>query len=153
VGPGQVVARGDRLTEGPVAPADLLRLLGFEACATWLLAGLRACYEGLGVPLDDRHLEVILRQTFTRRKGRVKVVGPGDSSCEAGQRVEEADFEAEVARFRAEGLVPPRGKRARGRDRLVGVTKAGRRPDSFLAAAVRQGGRRVLVEAALAGRV
>ncbi|ABN53924.1 MAG TPA: DNA-directed RNA polymerase subunit beta' [Hungateiclostridium thermocellum] len=144
VSDGDQVEAGDELTEGSVNPHDILKIKGVEAVQTYLVHEVQKVYRMQGVDINDKHIEVIVRQMLRK----VKVEDPGDTSLLPGGLVDVFDFEEENAKAIAEGKKPAVAKRA-----LLGITKAALATDSFLSAASFQETTRVLTEAAIKGKV
>ena len=140
---GEFVRSGDQLTEGSLNPHDVLRIQGAEACQLYLVDEVQRVYRSQGVNLNDRHIEVIVRQMMRR----VEIMDPGDSEYLEGERMLRHDYERLVAQYLAEGRTPPKADVV-----LLGVTKASLETESFLSAASFQETTRVLTEAAIAGR-
>ena len=134
---------GDRLSEGPINPHDILRIKGPRAVQEYLLNEIQEVYRLQGVKINDKHIEVIVRQMLRR----VQIVNPGDSSYIAGEQVERAGLLETNDRLRAEGKMP-----ATHSDVLLGITKASLSTDSFISAASFQETTRVLTEAAIMGK-
>ncbi len=141
---GDYVHAGQPLTEGPLNPQDILRIQGPEAVQIYLVEEVQKVYRSQGVTINDKHIEVIVRQMLRR----VRVDSPGDSALLPGELVDRFRFETENARVLAEG-----GEPATARPVLLGVTKASLSTESFLAAASFQETTRVLTEAAINGQV
>jgi DNA-directed RNA polymerase subunit beta' len=141
---GQTVEAGDELTEGSVNPHDILKIKGVKGVQAYLLQEVQRVYRLQGVDINDKHIEVILRQMLRK----VKVEEPGDTNMLPGGLVDIFDFDAENARVVAEGGTPATGKRT-----LLGITKASLATESFLSAASFQETTRVLTEAAIKGKV
>ncbi|MEN8907066.1 MAG: DNA-directed RNA polymerase subunit beta', partial [Clostridiales bacterium] len=139
-----IVQAGDELTEGSVNPHDILKIKGENGVQEYLLQEVQKVYRLQGVDINDKHIEVIVRQMLRK----VKVDEAGDSSLLPGSLVDAFDFEEENAKVESEGLTPAVGKRA-----LLGITKASLATDSFLSAASFQETTRVLTEAAIKGKV
>jgi DNA-directed RNA polymerase subunit beta' len=139
-----IVEAGDELTEGSVNPHDILKIKGENGVQEYLLQEVQKVYRLQGVDINDKHIEVIVRQMLRK----VKVDDAGDTSLLPGGLVDAFDFEGENAKMEAEGLMPATGKRA-----LLGITKASLATDSFLSAASFQETTRVLTEAAIKGKV
>ena len=144
VSDGDVVEAGDEITEGSVNPHDILKIKGVNGVQQYLLQEVQRVYRLQGVDINDKHIEVIIRQMLRK----VKVDDAGDTNMLPGGLVDMFDFEAENARVVAEGLRPATGKRA-----LLGITKASLATESFLSAASFQETTRVLTEAAIKGKV
>jgi len=141
---GDYVHAGQPLTEGPLNPQDILRIQGPEAVQIYLVEEVQKVYRSQGVTINDKHIEVIVRQMLRR----VRVDSPGDSALLPGELVDRFRFETEIARVLAEG-----GEPATAQPVLLGVTKASLNTESFLAAASFQETTRVLTEAAISGQV
>jgi DNA-directed RNA polymerase subunit beta' len=141
---GQLIEPGDELTEGSINPHDILKIKGVNAVQSYLLAEVQKVYNSQGVDINDKHIEVIIRQMLRK----VKVDDSGETSLLPGSLVDIFDFEEENARAVAQGLAPSQGKRT-----LLGITKASLATDSFLSAASFQETTRVLTEAAIRGKI
>jgi len=139
---GQIVHAGDYITEGAKNPQDVLRIQGRDAVQMYLLSEVQKVYRSQGVNINDKHIEVIVRQML--RKVRVETAG--DTSLLPGELVDRFEYEEINARVLAEG-----GEPATAQPVLLGVTKASLSTDSFLAAASFQETTRVLTEAAIQG--
>jgi DNA-directed RNA polymerase subunit beta' len=144
VSDGDRVEAGDEITEGSVNPHDILKIKGVNGVQQYLLQEVQRVYRLQGVDINDKHIEIIIRQMLRK----VKVDDAGDTNMLPGGLVDVFDFEAENARVIAEGLRPASGKRA-----LLGITKASLATESFLSAASFQETTRVLTEAAIKGKV
>ncbi|NMB33508.1 MAG: DNA-directed RNA polymerase subunit beta', partial [Clostridium sp.] len=144
VSEGEHVEAGDELTEGSVNPHDILKIKGVEGVQKYLLHEVQRVYRLQGVDINDKHIEVIVRQMLRK----VKVEDPGDTSLLPGGLVDLFDYEEENAKAVAEGKEPAVAKRI-----LLGITKASLATDSFLSAASFQETTRVLTEAAIKGKV
>ncbi len=144
VGDGDKVFAGEPLTEGPLNPQDILRIQGPEKVQMYLVEEVQKVYRSQGVTINDKHIEVIVRQMLRR----VRVDSPGDTELLPGELVDRFKFETENGRVLAEG-----GEPATAQPVLLGVTKASLNTDSFLAAASFQETTRVLTEAAISGQV
>jgi len=140
----QVIQAGDELTEGSVNPHDLLKIKGIFAVQTYLLQEVQKVYRLQGVEINDKHIEVIIRQMMRK----VKVEDPGDTSMLPGELIDMFKFEDENKKAIEKGLRPATGRRA-----LLGITKAALATDSFLSAASFQETTRVLTDAAIKGKV
>src|SRR5690606_22541454 len=140
---GARVEAGDRLTEGPVNPHDILRIQGITAVQTYLVQEVQDVYRSQGVDINDKHIEIIVRQMLRK----VQVESPGDTNLLPGSRVDLFEFEEENARVQAEG-----GEPAVARPVLLGITKASLETASFLSAASCQETTRVLTDAAIKGK-
>jgi DNA-directed RNA polymerase subunit beta' len=141
---GDQIHAGQALTEGPLNPQDILRIQGPEAVQIYLVEEVQKVYRSQGVTINDKHIEVIVRQMLRR----VRVDSPGDSELLPGELVDRFRFEAVNAKVLSEG-----GEPATAQPVLLGVTKASLNTDSFLAAASFQETARVLTEAAVNGAV
>ncbi|MZP30246.1 DNA-directed RNA polymerase subunit beta' [Heliobacterium undosum] len=141
---GQRVQAGVELTEGSVNPHDMLRVKGIQGVQTYLLREVQRVYRLQGVDINDKHIEVMVRQMMRK----VKVEEPGDTDLLPGGLIDIADFEAENFKAIEAGLEP-----ATARPILLGITKASLATDSFLSAASFQETTRVLTEAAIKGKV
>lgn len=141
---GQKVEAGDELTEGSVNPHDILRIKGVVEVQTYLLQEVQKVYRLQGVDINDKHIEVIIRQMLRK----VKIEDAGDTDMLPGSLVDMFAFERENEAAIAKGLRPAVAKRV-----LMGITKASLSTDSFLSAASFQETTRVLTEAATKGRV
>lgn len=141
---GQIVAAGDELTEGSVNPHDMLKIKGLKGVQMYLVHEVQRVYRLQGVDINDKHIEVMVRQMLRK----VKVEDPGDTELLPGGLIDVFDFEEENARALAEG-----GQPATARPVLLGITKASLATDSFLSAASFQETTRVLTEAAIKGKL
>jgi DNA-directed RNA polymerase subunit beta' len=140
---GQVVNKGESIVDGPADPHDILRLLGVEALARYITDEVQDVYRLQGVKINDKHIEVIVRQMLRR----VHVVNAGDTRFITGEQVERADLLVENERMLAEE------KQVAVYDfTLLGITKASLSTDSFISAASFQETTRVLTEAAIMGK-
>ncbi len=140
---GQVVNKGESIVDGPADPRDILRLQGVEALARYITDEVQDVYRLQGVKINDKHIEVIVRQMLRR----VQVVSAGDSNFIPGEQVEKADLLVENERLIAEKKLP-----ATYEFMLLGITKASLSTDSFISAASFQETTRVLTEAAIMGK-
>ncbi|PKO29727.1 MAG: DNA-directed RNA polymerase subunit beta' [Betaproteobacteria bacterium HGW-Betaproteobacteria-7] len=140
---GQVVNKGEKIVEGLPDPHDILRLQGVEALARYITDEVQDVYRLQGVKINDKHIEVIVRQMLRR----VTVVEPGDTKFIKSEQVERAELLAENDRAVAEGKLP-----ATIEHMLLGITKASLSTDSFISAASFQETTRVLTEAAIMGK-
>ena len=140
---GQVVNKGEMIVDGPADPQDILRLLGIEALARYIVDEVQDVYRLQGVKINDKHIEVIVRQMLRR----VNVKDPGDTRFIPGEQVERSDLLVENERVIKEGKVP-----ATYDNVLLGITKASLSTDSFISAASFQETTRVLTEAAIMGK-
>ncbi len=141
---GQVVNKGESIVDGPADPHDILRLLGVEALARYITDEVQDVYRLQGVKINDKHIEVIVRQMLRR----VQVVDAGDSRFIPGEQAERSDLLDENDKVMKE-----EGKRgATYEHMLLGITKASLSTDSFISAASFQETTRVLTEAAIMGK-
>jgi len=140
---GQVVNKGEIIVDGPADPRDILRLQGVESLARYITDEVLDVYRLQGVKINDKHIEVIVRQMLRR----VQIINSGDSLFIPGEQVERADLLNENERLIAEGKIP-----ATYEFMLLGITKASLSTDSFISAASFQETTRVLTEAAIMGK-
>ncbi|WAM34420.1 DNA-directed RNA polymerase subunit beta' [Caldicellulosiruptor morganii] len=144
VNDGDYVKAGDELTEGSLNPHDLLRIKGPRGVQSYLLAEVQKVYKMQGVDINDKHIEIIIRQMMKK----VKIEDAGDTELLPGDIVEIHRFEEENDRAIAESKRPALGRRV-----LLGITKAALSTESFLSAASFQETTRVLTDAAIKGKV
>jgi len=140
---GQVVNKGESIVDGPADPHDILRLLGIEALARYIVDEVQDVYRLQGVKINDKHIEVIVRQMLRR----VQVVDAGDSPFIPGEQVERSELLDENDKAISKG-----GRPATYENILLGITKASLSTDSFISAASFQETTRVLTEAAIMGK-
>ena len=140
---GQVVNKGEVVVDGPADPQDILRLLGAEELARYIVDEVQDVYRLQGVKINDKHIEVIVRQMLRR----VVVEAAGDSSYINGEQVERSEMLNTNDALRAEDKIP-----ATYSNLLLGITKASLSTDSFISAASFQETTRVLTEAAIMGK-
>jgi DNA-directed RNA polymerase subunit beta' len=140
---GQVVNKGETIVDGPAEPHDILRLQGVEALARYIIDEVQDVYRLQGVRINDKHIEVIVRQMLRR----VQIDDSGDTRFIPGEQVERADVLVENEKMQAEGKQP-----ATFSYMLLGITKASLSTDSFISAASFQETTRVLTEAAIMGK-
>jgi DNA-directed RNA polymerase subunit beta' len=140
---GQVVNGGEVIVDGPADPHDILRLQGVEALARYVIDEVQDVYRLQGVRINDKHIEVIVRQMLRR----VQVDDPGETRFIPGEQVERADVLEENEKVQADGRKP-----ASFSYMLLGITKASLSTDSFISAASFQETTRVLTEAAIMGK-
>ncbi|HSH08124.1 MAG TPA: DNA-directed RNA polymerase subunit beta' [Burkholderiales bacterium] len=140
---GQVVNKGELIVDGAVDAHDLLRLLGVEALARYIIDEVQDVYRLQGVKINDKHIEVIVRQMLRR----VQIDDPGETRFIQGEQVERAEVLVENEKMEAEGKKP-----ATYAYMLLGITKASLSTDSFISAASFQETTRVLTEAAIMGK-
>ncbi|HEY6225153.1 MAG TPA: DNA-directed RNA polymerase subunit beta' [Gemmatimonadales bacterium] len=139
---GDRVRAGDRLTEGPVNPHDILRIKGPRAVQEYLLNEVQEVYRLQGVKINDKHIGVIVRQMLQK----VKVIDPGDTEFLEGENVDKLIFREANHRVKTKG-----GKPATSEPLLLGITKASLTTQSFISAASFQETTRVLTDAAIRG--
>jgi DNA-directed RNA polymerase subunit beta' len=140
---GGTVHVGDQITEGSVNPHEILRVMGPRAVQEYMVAEIQSVYLSQGVPIHDKHIELIVRQMLRR----VNVIEPNETDFLPGQFVERKAFEEINRKVVEEGSTP-----ASARPVLMGITKASLATDSWLSAASFQETTRVLTDAAISGR-
>ncbi len=140
---GQVVNKGESIVDGPADPQDILRLLGMEELARYIVDEVQDVYRLQGVKINDKHIEVIVRQMLRR----VVVEAPGDSGYIGGEQVERSEMLNTNDALRKDGKIP-----STYTNLLLGITKASLSTDSFISAASFQETTRVLTEAAIMGK-
>jgi DNA-directed RNA polymerase subunit beta' len=140
---GDPVHAGQQLTEGSLNPQDILRIMGPESVQLYLVEEVQKVYRSQGVVINDKHIEVIVRQMLRK----VRVDAPGDTALLPNDIIDRFEYEEINARVLAEGGEPATAVRV-----LLGVTKASLSTNSFLAAASFQETTRVLTEAAISGQ-
>ncbi len=141
---GQELEAGDELTEGSVNPHDILKIKGVRAVQDYMLREVQRVYRLQGVEINDKHIEVIVRQMLKK----VRVENNGDADFLPGTLVDTLEFDDTVERLQAEGLEVPEGKQI-----ILGITKASLATNSFLSAASFQETTKVLTDAAIKGKV
>jgi DNA-directed RNA polymerase subunit beta' len=141
---GDFVRRGDPLVDGPRVPHDILKVLGVEALSDYLVNEIQDVYRLQGVKINDKHIEVIVRQMLQK----VEILDPGDTTYLVGEQVDRLEFEAENQKRLSVDERP-----AAAMPVLQGITKASLQTQSFISAASFQETTRVLTEAATAGKV
>lgn len=141
---GDFVKKGQQLTEGPVVPHEILEVCGPQELQEHLLNEVQEVYRLQGVEINDKHIEIIIRQMLRK----VKITEPGDTTFLWGDQVDRLEFEKENTEVAAKG-----GKPAEATPVLLGITKASLETDSFISAASFQDTTRVLTEAATLGKV
>jgi len=139
---GAHVIKGQQLTGGVVIPHEILEICGVRELQKYLVNQVQEVYRLQGVDINDKHIEIIVRQMLKK----VRVVDPGDTSLLYGEEVDKKEFEAANLKTSKEG-----GKAAQGLPVLLGITKASLSTDSFISKASFQDTTRVLTEAACAG--
>ncbi|TQM99502.1 DNA-directed RNA polymerase subunit beta' [Acidovorax temperans] len=140
---GQVVNKGESIVDGPADPQDILRLLGIEELSRYIVDEVQDVYRLQGVKINDKHIEVIVRQMLRR----VVVENVGESNYIAGEQVERSEILNTNDALQAQGKIP-----ATYSNVLLGITKASLSTDSFISAASFQETTRVLTEAAIMGK-
>jgi DNA-directed RNA polymerase subunit beta' len=140
---GQVVNKGESIVDGPADPQDILRLLGIEELARYIVDEVQDVYRLQGVKINDKHIEVIVRQMLRR----VVVENIGESNYISGEQVERSEMLNTNDALQREGKIP-----ATFSNLLLGITKASLSTDSFISAASFQETTRVLTEAAIMGK-
>jgi DNA-directed RNA polymerase subunit beta' len=141
---GDYVKKGEVLVDGSPVPHDILRVLGVEALASFLVNEIQEVYRLQGVPINDKHIEVIVRQMLQK----VEVSDPGDSMYLVGEEVDRRELDAENNRLLAENKRPVKAFTV-----LQGITKSSLQTKSFISAASFQETTRVLTEAAVQGKM
>jgi len=141
---GDFVRRGDPLVDGPRVPHDILKVLGVEALSDYLVNEIQDVYRLQGVKINDKHIEVIVRQMLQK----VEIIEPGDTTYLTGEQTDRMEFDQENHKRIGEGERP-----ATAMPVLQGITKASLQTHSFISAASFQETTRVLTEAATAGKV
>ena len=141
---GDFVKKGEYILDGNPAPQDILAILGVEALAAYLVNEIQKVYRLQGVPIDDKHIEVIVRQMLQK----VEIVDSGETSLIKGESVEALDFEDANTAIRKAGKREAIGNRI-----LLGITKASLQTRSFFSAASFQETTRVLTEASIQGKI
>ena len=140
---GDFVQRGDYIMDGNPAPHDILRILGIEALADYLIDEVQDVYRLQGVKINDKHIEVIVRQMLQK----IEILDGGDTTLLKGENVDKAEFDEENDKAAARG-----GRPASGEPVLLGITKASLQTRSFISAASFQETTRVLTEASVQGK-
>ena len=141
---GDLVSKGQQLTEGPVVPQELLEVCGPQELQEYLVNEIQAVYRLQGVEINDKHIEVIVRQMLRK----VKITDPGDTEFLWGEQVEKQNFQEVNSAAMMEGRRP-----AEASPVLLGITKAALATESFISAASFQDTTRVLTQAATLGRI
>ena len=141
---GDYIEAGDEITEGSVNPHDILKIKGLRGVQDYMIQEVQRVYRLQGVEINDKHIEVIVRQMLKR----VRIEDNGDTDFLPGSLVDWLQFENTNAEMEKQGLEPAKGSRV-----LLGITKASLATDSFLSAASFQETTRVLTEAAIKGKV
>ncbi|WP_107712985.1 DNA-directed RNA polymerase subunit beta' [Oceanicaulis sp.] len=141
---GDIIQRGEYLLDGNPAPHDILRILGVEALADYLINEIQEVYRLQGVPINDKHIEVIVRQMLQK----MEITNPGDSGYLNGEQVDKIEWLETNEKLEAEGKRPSVADPV-----LLGITKASLQTRSFISAASFQETTRVLTEASVQGKV
>jgi DNA-directed RNA polymerase subunit beta' len=141
---GDVIEKGDYIVDGNPAPHDILAIKGVEALAAYLVNEIQDVYRLQGVSINDKHIEVIVRQMLQK----VEITDIGETELIQGEQIDRVEFDEVNARVRAEGRKP-----AVAHPVLLGITKASLQTRSFISAASFQETTRVLTEAAVNGKV
>jgi DNA-directed RNA polymerase subunit beta' len=141
---GDTVKKGQQLTEGPVVPHEILEVCGPQELQEYLVNEVQEVYRLQGVEINDKHIEIIVRQMLRK----VKITEPGDTSFLWGEQIDRMAFEEENKEIEAKG-----GKPAEATPVLLGITKASLETDSFISAASFQDTTRVLTDAATLGKI
>jgi DNA-directed RNA polymerase subunit beta' len=140
---GDIIEKGEYLIDGHPAPHDILAISGVEELAAYLINEIQDVYRLQGVTINDKHIEVIVRQMLQK----VEVQVTGDSIYLKEEQIDRIEFEEEVERLKADGKEPPVATPI-----LLGITKASLQTRSFISAASFQETTRVLTEAAINGK-
>ena len=140
---GDFVQKGDYIMDGNPAPHDILRIMGIEALADYLINEVQDVYRLQGVKINDKHIEVIVRQMLQK----IEILDSGDTTLLKGENVDKAEFDEENDKVAARG-----GRPAHGEPVLLGITKASLQTRSFISAASFQETTRVLTEASVQGK-
>lgn len=140
---GDFVQKGDYIMDGNPAPHDILRIMGIEALANYMIDEVQDVYRLQGVKINDKHIEVIVRQMLQK----LEILDSGDTTLLKGEQVEKQELEEENAKARARGL-----REAKAEPVLLGITKASLQTRSFISAASFQETTRVLTEASVQGK-
>ena len=140
----EFMKRGEKITDGAIAPEDLLEACGVHELQEHLVNEVQSVYRAQGVEINDKHIEIIIRQMLRK----VKITDPGDSEFLWGDQIERATFRKTNRELAQQG-----GKAAEGESILLGITKASLETESFISAASFQDTTRVLTEAATLGKV
>jgi DNA-directed RNA polymerase subunit beta' len=141
---GDAVKKGQQLTEGPVVPHEILEVCGPQELQEYLVNEVQEVYRLQGVEINDKHIEIIVRQMLRK----VKITEPGDTRFLWGEQIDRMTFEEENKEIEGKG-----GKPAEATPVLLGITKASLETDSFISAASFQDTTRVLTDAATLGKI
>ena len=140
---GDFIQKGEYLVDGNPAPHDILQVMGVEALANYLVKEVQDVYRLQGVKINDKHIEVIVRQMLQK----IEITASGDTTFLPGEQVDREEFEAVNQKMEEESRLP-----AKGNPILLGITKASLQTRSFISAASFQETTRVLTEASVAGK-
>jgi DNA-directed RNA polymerase subunit beta' len=140
---GDMVKKGEKITEGKIAPHDILRIFGVEELSKYLVGEIQSVYRLQGVEINDKHIEVVVRQMLRKKE----IVDAGATTFVVGEHVDDEDLQEENKRALAVG-----GKPAGARPYLLGITKASLSTRSFISAAAFQETTKILIESAIAGK-
>jgi DNA-directed RNA polymerase subunit beta' len=141
---GDYVQKGDLLMDGNPVPHDILKVMGVAQLASYLINEIQEVYRLQGVKINDKHIEVIVRQMLQK----VEITDPGETTFLVGEQIDRDEWEIANAKVLAEGMKP-----AKAQPVLQGITKASLQTRSFISAASFQETTRVLTEAAVSGRI
>ncbi|MBC8038315.1 MAG: DNA-directed RNA polymerase subunit beta', partial [Rhizobiales bacterium] len=141
---GDFIEKGEYIMDGNPAPHDILAIKGVEELASYLVNEIQEVYRLQGVNINDKHIEVIVRQMLQK----VEITDAGESTLLAGEQVDQIELDQENAKLEADGRKP-----ASGVPVLLGITKASLQTRSFISAASFQETTRVLTEAAIQGKI
>ena len=144
VAEGELIGKGSKISEGNIDLRKLYKALGWEAVHRYIVKEIQEIYASQGEGINDKHIEVIIKQMFSR----VQIMESGSTNMMVGDAIEKDQFRDENARVKAEG-----GEEATGEDILMGITKVALSTESFLSAASFQETARVLIGAAVEGKV
>jgi DNA-directed RNA polymerase subunit beta' len=140
---GDFVQKGDYIMDGNPAPHDILRIMGIEALANYMIDEVQDVYRLQGVKINDKHIEVIVRQMLQK----LEILDSGDTTLLKGEQVEKIELDEENAKARGRGM-----REAKAEPVLLGITKASLQTRSFISAASFQETTRVLTEASVQGK-
>ena len=140
---GDFIRKGDMIIDGSPVPHDILNILGIEALADYLVKEVQDVYRLQGVKINDKHIEVIVRQMLQK----IEVTDHGDTTFLNGEQVNRLDFKLANEKIIKDGGIPAKGVAV-----LLGITKASLQTESFISAASFQETTRVLTEAAVSGK-
>ena len=140
---GDFVQKGENLMDGNPVPHDILAIMGVEALASYLINEIQEVYRLQGVKINDKHIEVIVRQMLQK----VEIMDPGETTFLVGEQIDRSEYDIENAKTLAQDLKPANAKPV-----LQGITKASLQTRSFISAASFQETTRVLTEASVSGK-